>query len=212
MIIGICGLMGAGKDTIAEHLVSKHSYERYSWASPLKDITSTLFGWDRAMLEGTTLEQREKREIKDEWWSAKLNKNWTPRYALQYMGTEVMRDALHSDIWVLAGMQRIAGRKNVVISDTRFPNEINALREMGGLIWNVKRGPTPEWYAALTGFKAEYTTYTAWNVNNFMKSTYPTVHASEYSWHGTEFDAVIDNNGSINDLKANVDLIIRNQI
>lgn len=210
MIIGICGLIGAGKDTIAEHLVSKHGYERYSWASPLKDITATLFGWDRDMLEGTTPTQREQREINDAWWSEKLGKNWSPRYALQYMGTEVMRNALDSNIWVLAGQRRIANKTHVVIPDTRFPNEIKAIREMGGQIWNVQRGPIPEWYAGLTGFKAEYTTYTAWDVDNFMKSTYPTTHASEYSWHGTKFDAVLYNNETIDQLKISIDSVVGN--
>ena len=208
MIIGICGLIGAGKDTIAEHLVSKHGYERYSWATPLKDITSSLFGWDRSMLEGTTPNQREQREIKDEWWSAKLDKNWTPRYALQYMGTEVMRNALHQDIWVLAGMHRIADKTNVVIPDTRFPNEIAAIREMGGVIWNVQRGSVPAWYAALTGFKADWPDCSQFDIEHFMKTTFPEIHASEYSWHGTKFNAILHNNETINRLKLSIDSII----
>lgn len=212
MIIGICGLIGSGKDTIASHLAERYSYERYSWASPLKDITAQLFGWDRGMLEGTTPEQRAAREIRDDWWSAKLGKDWTPRYGLQYMGTEVMRNALHTDIWVLAGMKRIAGKSSVVIPDTRFPNEIKAIRELGGIIWNVRRGPVPEWYAALTGFKADHTLHTAWDVDNFMRSTYPSIHASEYSWHGTEFDAVFHNDATIDRLKQSVDSVIGDQI
>lgn len=210
MLIGVTGLIGAGKDTIANHLVENYNYERYSWATPLKDITATLFGWDRDMLEGTTPTQRAEREVTDAWWTEKLGKEWSPRQALQYMGTEVMRNALHPDIWILSGMHRIAGKPNVVISDTRFPNEIRAIREMGGAIWNVKRGKTPEWYAALTGFKAEFTAYTPWDVDNFMKSAFPTIHASEYSWHGTKFDAVLDNNGSIDDLMKQVNSIIGN--
>lgn len=211
MIIGITGLIGSGKDTIAAHLVEHYSYERYSWATPLKDIASTLFGWDRDMLEGATPDQRAQRELKDEWWSSQLGKDWSPRYALQIMGTEVMRDALHPDIWVLAGMHRVAGKNNVVISDTRFPNEIKALRKMGGVIWNVQRGSVPEWYAALTGFKADWPDCGQFQIENFMKTTFPAIHASEYSWHGTKFDAVIDNNGTIDELKTQVDLIIGDQ-
>lgn len=209
MIIAITGLIGSGKDTIASHLVKNYEYERYSWAAPLKDITATLFSWDRDMLEGTTPTQREQREQTDEWWSNKLGKNWSPRIALQVMGTEVMRNALHQDIWILAGMQRISGKQNVVIPDTRFPNEIAAIRDMGGFIWNVQRGSVPEWYTALTGFKAEYTQFTSWDVDNFMKSTYPNVHPSEYSWHGTKFDAVFYNNSTIDELAQSVDSIIR---
>lgn len=208
MIIGIVGLIGSGKDTIANHLVKHHSYERYSWASPLKDITAQLFGWDRDMLEGTTPEQRAQRDIRDDWWSDKLGKNWSPRSALQYMGTEVMRNALHTDIWMLTARHRIAGKSNVVIPDTRFPNEVAAIREMGGVVWQVHRGATPEWYKALTGFKAEWPDCSVSDINNFMQSTYPDVHASEYSWHGTKCDAVIPNDSSVQDLEYLVDAVL----
>lgn len=210
MIIGITGLIGSGKDTIASHLVEKYNYERYSWATPLKDITATLFGWDRDMLEGTTPQQREKREQKDEWWSEKLGfQNCTPRLILQLIGTEVMRDALHKDIWILAGMKRIAGKQNVVIPDTRFPNEIAAIKEMGGVIWNVQRGPHPAWYSKLVELKKD-PNITPALIEFFMSENYPHVHASEYSWAGTKFDAVFHNNETIEKLTKNVDSIIRN--
>lgn len=212
MLIGVCGLIGAGKDTIASHLVENYAYERYSWATPLKDLTSTLFGWDRDMLEGTTQEQRAEREIKDAWWSAKMDRDWSPRIALQIMGTEVMRNGLHPDIWVLAGMHRIAGKKNVVISDTRFPNEIKAIREMGGVIWNVRRGHLPEWYNKLTELKADPNFDKPELVEWFMKENYPSVHASEYSWHGSAFDAVFYNDTTIQNLQHSIDSVIRDQV
>ena len=215
MIIAICGLIGSGKDTIASHLVENYSYERYSWAIPLKDMTAQLFGWDRDMLEGTTAQQRLMREQIDLEWTERLNSKekfgayWTPRFALQYIGTEVMRNALHPDIWVLAGMQRISGKKNVVIPDTRFTNEIKGIRELGGVIWNVQRGPLPEWYIKLAELK-EDPNIGPDIIEWFMRENYPEVHASEYSWHGTEFDAVFYNDGSIESLKQSVDLKISN--
>jgi hypothetical protein len=111
---------------------------------------------------------------------------------------------------VLAGQRRIVGKANVVIPDTRFPNEIKAIREMGGAIWNVRRSNIPEWYTALTGYKTEHKAYTSWDVDNFMKSTYPEVHASEYSWHGSDFDAVIPNDSSVQDLEYLVDALLGN--
>lgn len=216
-IIGVVGLIGSGKDTIASHLVERYSYERYSWATPLKDIASSLFGWDRDMLEGTTAEQRLMREGIDMFWDSTLDSKekfgsyWTPRFALQYIGTEVMRNALHPDIWVLAGMQRIGGKTNIVIPDTRFPNEIKAIREMGGVIWNVQRGPMPEWYNDLIEwhelFKGDYTEK---DVRRDMSKFHPTVHPSEYSWVGTKFDAIFHNNTTIDRLKQSVDSIIGN--
>jgi hypothetical protein len=212
MIIGITGLIGSGKDTIASHLVEKYGYERYSWATPLKDITATLFGWDRDMLEGVTIEQREKREQVDPWWDKKLNKYdlVSPRWVLQFIGTEVMRNTLHQDIWVLAGMKRIEGKQNVVIPDTRFPNEIKAIKEMGGVIWNVKRGPLPEWYEDFKDWQYKNKNVAGSWPDGYMASKWPSVHASEYSWVGTEFDAVFQNNTTVERLKYSVDSVIGN--
>lgn len=214
MIIGITGLIGSGKDTIANHLIEQYSYERYSWATPLKDITSQLFGWDRDMLEGATAEQREIREQIDPWWDQKLNKHdrVSPRWVLQFIGTEVMRNTLHPDIWILAGMKRIAGKKNIVIPDTRFPNEIKAIREMGGVIWNVQRGILPEWYDDFKYWQESNENVAGAWPDGYMAQKWPAVHASEYSWVGTRFDAVFQNDGTIEKLKHSIDSVIRNQI
>ncbi|MCE5294538.1 MAG: hypothetical protein LLF94_08005, partial [Chlamydiales bacterium] len=75
-IIGLVGLIGSGKDTVARRLVSKHGYAQLSWASVLKDVTAILFGWDRNMLEGATVESRAEREKIDVWWSEQLGKPW----------------------------------------------------------------------------------------------------------------------------------------
>ena len=52
MLIGICGLIGSGKDTVAERLVNEHGYKRDSFAKSLKDAVASMFNWDRDMLEG----------------------------------------------------------------------------------------------------------------------------------------------------------------
>ena len=65
MIIGICGLIGSGKDTTADYLVNVHQYRRDSYASTLKDVVSAVFGWPRDMLEGRTKHSREWREQVD---------------------------------------------------------------------------------------------------------------------------------------------------
>ena len=54
MLIGLVGLIGSGKDTVAERLVSHHGFVRDSFAQSLKDATASIFGWDREMLEGNT--------------------------------------------------------------------------------------------------------------------------------------------------------------
>ena len=73
MIIGVCGFIGSGKDTIADYLVNFHGFRRESFASTLKDAVSQVFGWDRTMLEGRTKQAREWREQVDPWWAERLN-------------------------------------------------------------------------------------------------------------------------------------------
>ena len=103
MIIGICGLIGSGKGTVADILEEHHSFDKVSFADTLKNAAATIFRWDRAMLEGDTKDSREKREQVDEWWAERLDiLDFSPRYLLQYLGTEVMRNNLHPDIWVIS--------------------------------------------------------------------------------------------------------------
>jgi hypothetical protein len=103
MIIAICGLQGSGKDTIGSYLINKYDFTKLSFAGILKDIVAILFGWDREMLEGATKESRDWREGVDSWWSEKLQiPNLSPRYVLQYFGTDLFRNHFHPDIWVIS--------------------------------------------------------------------------------------------------------------
>jgi len=54
MIIGICGLIGSGKGTVADILVEYHGFQKISFADKLKDGVAAVYGWDRSMLEGDT--------------------------------------------------------------------------------------------------------------------------------------------------------------
>ena len=147
-LIAICGQIGSGKDTIAEYLVSHHSFHRVSFASSLKDSVSAIFGWDRMMLEGLSKDDREIRDEVDEWWAERLSiPNLTPRWVLQHWGTEVCRDGFHEDIWIASlenKLRKIEG--DTVISDCRFPNELIAVKAMGGTIVQVQRGGCPTWH------------------------------------------------------------------
>jgi len=192
MIIGICGLIGAGKDTAADYLVNFHEFRRDSFAATLKDAVASVFGWDRELLEGRTKTAREWREQIDTWWAARLNMpNLTPRLALQLWGTEVCRRGFHDEIWIASVENKIRQSKdNIVISDCRFPNEIASIRRAGGRVIRITRGQNPDWFAV------------ARRNPELMPIQHPEVHASEYSWAATDFDFVIDNNGSIEDLYA----------
>ena len=208
MIIGVCGFIGSGKDTVADYLVNFHEFRRESFASTLKDAVASVFGWDRILLEGRTKEAREWREQVDPWWAERLSMpTLTPRWVLQYWGTEVARRSFHDDIWIASLENKLrTSRDDVVISDCRFPNEISSIKRSGGMIVWVQRGDLPDWYdAAVEANRGS-------NIGlNELKSR--GIHASEWSWIGTDFDAIIDNNGSIEDLYVQTkDLIISNKI
>ena len=208
MIIGICGFIGSGKDTVADYLVNFHEFRRESFASTLKDAVANVFGWDRTMLEGRTKEAREWREQVDPWWAARLSMpTLTPRWVLQYWGTEVCRKSFHDDIWIASLENKIRNSKdNVVISDCRFPNEILAIKNAGGTIVWVQRGQLPDWYE----HAVEANTGSHIAINEMKLRG---IHASEWAWLGSNFDVIIDNNSTIDDLyKQAENLVIGDQI
>jgi hypothetical protein len=206
MIIGICGFIGSGKDTIADYLVNFHEFRRESFASTLKDAVSAVFGWDRTMLEGRTKEAREWREQVDPWWAERLSMpTLTPRWVLQYWGTEVCRRGFHDDIWIASLENKLRNSKDdVVISDCRFPNEIKSIKNAGGKIIWVKRGDLPEWYDTAIGANAGIL-----SEQELLKRL--GIHASETAWVGTKFDSIVENNSGIDDLYLKVEQLVRNQ-
>ena len=190
MLIGIVGLIGSGKDTVAQRLVEKHGYVRDSFAKSLKDAVSSMFNWDREMLEGDTTSSRHWREQPDKFWSERFGKPVTPRWVLQHFGTEVMRGHMYDAIWVDSCIGRYKGQ-NTVISDTRFVNEIKTIKAHGGIIICVKRGELP--------------------TQKQMQER--GAHQSEWDWLDSKFDITIQNNGTLEELYAKVDdLIISNKI
>jgi hypothetical protein len=196
MYIGLQGFIGSGKDTVGRYIASRNDFEKDSFATTLKDICAVMFGWPREMLEGHTEESREWREQPDLWWSNHLGiENFTPRYALQYLGTDILRNQFHSDLWLLTFKHRMnnsAKGKNIILTDCRFKNEIAFFRNMGGKIIFIDSGERPEWYEiallANTGTQEEREMY-----SDVMTNDYSYVHRSEWDWVGTDPDVIILN-------------------
>jgi hypothetical protein len=171
----------------------------------LKDAVSSVFGWDRTLLEGRTKEAREWREQVDPWWANRLAMpTLTPRWVLQYWGTEVCRKSFHDDIWVASLENKLRQSKdNIVISDCRFPNEVKTIKKSGGKIIWVKRGELPLWYD--TAVQAVKGSLAAQDSLKEQK-----IHPSEWSWLDCNFDEQVSNNGSIDDLYKKIELIVSN--
>ena len=190
MIVGVCGLIGSGKDTIASYLIEEHGYQKISFADKLKDSVAELFDWDREMLEGQTDDSREWREQPDKFWTQETGRTITPRLVLQEFGTECMRNGFFDGIWVSSTKRILINNphKNFVIPDVRFPNEALMLQKVGGQVWRVRRGTDPVWFRMYQDIGVEP----------------KDIHPSEWAWANTNFTTIFDNNSTIEDLKNQV--------
>ena len=208
MIIGLVGFIGSGKDTVASRFISCGCIKD-SFATPLKDACSAIFGWPRALLEGDTIESREFRETPDMFWARKLGiDNFTPRLALQLVGTDVLRNHFHQDIWLSSLEYRFRiknSEQNVIISDARFKNELELIKSLNGIIVWVQRGELPLWFD--DAVKANEGNAIA---RKIMQTRWRDVHESEWNWAGFPVDYIINNNGSIEDLDKLVNDLQRN--
>ena len=198
MLIGLVGFIGSGKGTVSYILQTKKGFHKISFADSLKDAVAAVFGWPRHLLEGDTVESRAFRETVDEFWSSKLEKDITPRWVLQNVGTEVFRNGFHDNIWIYSVERKLQENRhrNIVVSDVRFPNEIEAIRKNGGHIVRVIRGPDPEWY--------EKAYHHMINQKYDMYNKYPNVHVSEWAWIGQVFDYHLYNDASVELLESNI--------
>ena len=213
MIIGFVGFIGSGKDTAADYLVNFHEFRRDSFANTLKDAVAAVFGWDRVLLEGRTKEAREWREQVDTWWAERLGMpNLTPRWVLQYWGTEVCRIGFHDDIWIASLENKMRKTSdNIVISDVRFPNEIKAIHNAGGIVVRVKRGDNPEWYDAAVSANAGPNGNATWSISR-SKLEKLKIHASETAWVGGDIDYIISNDTSIDDLFKQIKNLVEDRL
>ena len=175
-IVGVTGRKYNGKDTLGNYLVSQHGYKRLAFADALKDACRCVFGFDDEQLYGG------KKEEIDEFWRT------SPRIALQYIGTELFRNQLNQimphvehNIWVEVIRRKIIKERQInpdtkfVITDVRFPNEINMVRDFEGVLVRVKRD---------------------------LCQNATDVHASEIEIDNLDVDHEVDNNGTKDEMCA----------
>lgn len=181
-------------------------WEIKKWAGKLKDIASLLTGIPVEKFE----DQEFKKELLGPEWGTvgdtplssipvfediKFNRLMTVRQFLQKLGTDGLRNGLHENVWVNALMadyipvwttnegkhDPIKEFPNWIVTDTRFPNEAEAIRKKDGIIIRIERpGVQP--------------------INN---------HPSEVGLDGYDFDHTIINDGSLKDLTKKVKKVLK---
>uniref|UniRef100_A0A6C0C5R7 Deoxynucleotide monophosphate kinase n=1 Tax=viral metagenome TaxID=1070528 RepID=A0A6C0C5R7_9ZZZZ len=142
-IIGLMGVKGSGKSTGSEYLISKYQYKEVAFADPLKKACQALFLFGDEQLFGT----QEQKETGDPRWF-----NCSPRTAMQFVGTDLLRNnldqimpGLGNDIFTYNFKLRYEGESKlhpdhrIVISDVRFSNEAECIKSMGGIIIKIDR-------------------------------------------------------------------------
>lgn len=136
LILGITGAAGSGKSTAAEEIVSKLGFVRVRFAGPLKAMARVLgLSWEQ--IDGKLKET-----------PCDLLGGNTPRHAMQTLGTEWGRNCIHPNLWVNAWKHEVNqpafSHKPIVADDVRFRNELDAIRDMGGVVLHIDRpGVTP---------------------------------------------------------------------
>lgn len=178
-IIGLTGYAGTGKDTVRELLCTNHGFEGMAFADPIRMMLRELL-----LSNGITDAWMQDRQLKEAIIPA-LGVSY--RHMAQTLGTEWGR-SLHTDFWTRtagayiddANQQPGTFNASFVVSDVRFANEAQWVRERGGVIWRVER-------SAAVPVRA---------------------HASEAEIYHIHADAVVDNNGSIDDLQLQVSQLL----
>ena len=191
MIIAFVGFAGSGKDTAGQILYNQ-GFIREALANPVKDAVSLIFGWSRHQLEGANSVDRQWRETPDEYWSERLGKPFSPRLALQLMGTEERR---------ILKKQQDKPNSNFVITDVRFNNELDRLARLGALIVRIKRGPEPDYYEDALAYN---------RLEILSKPHLLTItHKSEWDWIGSQhIQRTIENDGTLDDLEEKISALV----
>jgi len=175
MLIGLSGYARSGKDTVAEYLVENYGFTRMAFADPMKEALRRL---NPLVTFGGMPGVSLAWAVEKSGWEVVKDESPEVRGLLQRLGTEVGRDMFGENFWVEYAIKKTVDIQNVVFSDVRFRNEADAIQQGWGQNWRINR---PGSFAA----------------ND---------HVSETQMDGYgQFDTVITNEGSLEDLYAEID-------
>jgi hypothetical protein len=149
--IGLLGRIGAGKDTVADHLVRRWGYVKISLSAFIEaalmeqyPLTLAEIGRAWAINAHRTPEDAPALDAQAEEWAAFVLRHRPPavRRFLQEMGQE--RRALDPDHWIRQLLWTATAlpthlARRVVIPNIRFPNEAEVVRTAPGALWLIQR-------------------------------------------------------------------------
>jgi hypothetical protein len=175
MIVGLAGFKGSGKDTVAAYLIKEHGFERKAFADPLKRSVAALFDIPFADVDKYKNDDYIGVEIRQ---ISEVVKFLSFREILQRYGTEAHRDVFGQDFWLdyTLPVQGFYPGRAIVVTDVRFRNEAERVRELGGFMWFVDRMEVRPPYE---------------------------LHPSEV--YDFEVDTIVHNNGTLEELYANIE-------
>lgn len=162
-LIGVSGLAQHGKDTVAQFLIDEYGYKRFAFADRLKQLAIELN--PQLVREFNSAPPLPWRRIAGDFYYTTLAglvdvKGWDEakglqevRRFLQELGTRC-RDTFGDNVWIEAlyddlyeysetcrrrPLEPGSFAPGVVISDVRFPNEVDFIRREGGIVILVQR-------------------------------------------------------------------------
>jgi len=204
-IIAASGFAGSGKTELSRYLVKKHGFTALSFADGVKDAVAAVFDWPRDRVAGTTAEDRVWREQPDPFWSTRMSKDVTPRWALQFLGTNLIRNQLFEGMWaerVAHIIEHAPADAKLVIDDLRFQNERTVLAKAGADFVIVTR---PQVLAADDRYQSIWDYYMVRPeagreaMDARVAFAFDNLHQSEYDWLGggaVQQTALLHNNGT----------------
>ncbi|USM11560.1 dNMP kinase [Citromicrobium phage vB_CbaS-RXM] len=132
-LIGLTGGKGSGKDTMASVLLQR-DFANLKFAGALKAMLAELLRYQGA--DEDTIARMIEGDLKEV--PTDLLAGQTPRWAMQTLGTEWGRELIGENLWVDATMNKAATLPQVVITDVRFLNELEAVRTAGGRVIRIE--------------------------------------------------------------------------
>jgi hypothetical protein len=144
-LLGLIGKKRSGKDTFAAPLLAEFGFHRVAFADPLREAALRLDPWVGPASTPGDLRLAYRRlsgVVAELGWERAKDHVPGVRETLQRLGTDVVRE-LDPDLWVRAALAQIDERPwGVVVTDVRFPNEADAIRDRGGILVRITRpGP-----------------------------------------------------------------------